>query len=187
MDTSSVTNPMVNHDISPSGRQFKYIPIYMYLATSTHRSSFELCICTKIRNCVALICAMVGTCLDILHFKASTTAQPSGIHHLVAAAVSTPNSSECRISNPPSLDNAQVNMHVPVHSENRTSARPMKTFGSGVGASNLILDGPSLNHGCSESTLLRTVVFTYRDLRSYYNWIFWLLFEVLPSHKVTML
>ncbi|KAL5111466.1 hypothetical protein TcWFU_001861 [Taenia crassiceps] len=86
-----------------------------------------------------------------ISLSASTTAQPSDMHHLVAASVSTPTSSECHISNPPSLDKGHVNMHMPVHSENRASVRAMKTFGSGVGASNLILDGPSLNHRCSGS------------------------------------
>ncbi|VDK39010.1 unnamed protein product [Taenia asiatica] len=94
---------------------------------------------------------MVNLRLGILHFKASTAAQPSGMHHLVAAAVSTPSSSEGHISSHPSLENAQGNMRVPVHSENRTSVCSMKAFGSGVGASNLILDGPTLNHDCSEA------------------------------------
>ncbi|EUB64867.1 hypothetical protein EGR_00136 [Echinococcus granulosus] len=92
-----------------------------------------------------------STVNDDFSLSVTTTAQPPDMHHLVAAAVSTSASSECHISNSLSLDTAQVNMHVSVHSENRTSFRPIKNFGSGVGASNLILDGPSLNNGCSES------------------------------------
>ncbi|KAL5966651.1 hypothetical protein TSMEX_005616 [Taenia solium] len=97
----------------------------------------------------------------VISLSTSTAAQPSGVHHLVAAAVSTPSSSECHISSSPSLENAQVNMRVPVHSENRPSVRSMKAFGSGVGASSLILDGPTLNHGCSENDIQKDLEVEY--------------------------